>query len=384
MLLYHHKPLKAVILSITIMLSLGCEKEPDIRQYTVKRTVDYSAVANNGSQSPGMQAPNVKAERILAAIAPTPQRYWFIKMTGSSKGVEAQKEAFLNWLKSFELAANGEPSWEAPQSWSEKPGTQFRTASFSAGEGVELVDISVIGLPPSDIYENINRWRNQVGLKPLSNDELQKTIQSVQSKSGEMNWVDLDKNAPVTDVGVESKPETQPQPETPPQPQPQPKPETSDNTPKAGERMQGQQGFSAVLPEGWVPDEQLGTFRVASLSVKNGDNMAQITVIPLGGAAGGDSANVNRWRSQIGLQPQSDAQITATLKQVAIFGGEGKWVHIEPDEGGKQAILAAMVMHQGRNWFFKMTGDKGLVESQKDAFMQFVKSAKLDSTGGNQ
>lgn len=375
-LLYHHKPLSAVILSLTIMSSLGCEKEPEIRQYTVKRTVDYSAVAGAGlkSTSVGMQAPNVQAERILAAIAPTPQRYWFIKMTGSSEGVGAQKEAFLNWLKSFELAADGEPSWDAPETWEEKPGTQFRTASFAAGKDKNAVDISVIGLPPSDLYENINRWRRQVGMKSLSAEELKKTIQSVQSKSGEMNWVDLDKNAAAEESTGGAKP----------QPQPQAKPEPVDTSAKAGERMQGQQGFSAVLPEGWVADSQLGTFRVASLSVKQDDKVAQITVIPLGGAAGGVSANVNRWRSQVGLQPLSDAEAHEALKPVTIFGAEGQWIHIKPGDNGTQAILAAMVMHEGRNWFFKMTGDPAVVEAQKDAFMQFVKSAKLGGSEGGQ
>jgi hypothetical protein len=37
----------------------------------------------------------------------------------------------------------------------------------------------------------------------------------------------------------------------------------------------------------------------------------------------------------------------------------------------------ATIPHAGNSWFFKMTGDAPLVEAQKEAFLEFVKSVKF-------
>jgi len=52
-------------------------------------------------------------------------------------------------------------------------------------------------------------------------------------------------------------------------------------------------------PEGWneVPP---GEMRVASFNVKKDGKQADVSVIPLPGDAGGDAANVNRWRWTVG------------------------------------------------------------------------------------
>jgi hypothetical protein len=40
-------------------------------------------------------------------------------------------------------------------------------------------------------------------------------------------------------------------------------------------------------------------------------------------------------------------------------------------------ILAVIQHHDNMTWFFKMTGDSGLVEQQKPAFVAFLKSLKF-------
>jgi hypothetical protein len=67
----------------------------------------------------------------------------------------------------------------------------------------------------------------------------------------------------------------------------------------------GQPKLKYTLPDGWK-EKALTQMRVASFEVSENGKTADVSVIPLGGMAGGDLANVNRWRGQVGLAPLAD------------------------------------------------------------------------------
>ena len=81
---------------------------------------------------------------------------------------------------------------ETPSSWMEQPAEGMRTASFLVkGTGGEEVDISVIylkGGAGSDLA-NINRWRRELELPPVSQEEL--ITATLQTKLGPGKVVDL-------------------------------------------------------------------------------------------------------------------------------------------------------------------------------------------------
>ena len=52
-----------------------------------------------------------------------------------------------------------------------------------------------------------------------------------------------------------------------------------------------------------------------------------------------------------------------------------------PGSGEKTRILAAITRRDGVAWFFKMTGDDGLVAQQKPAFIEFLKSVSFPAAG---
>lgn len=67
------------------------------------------------------------------------------------------------------------PTWTVPAGWSkldqQKP---MRHATFVAGEGATKVEV-VLSTFPGDVgglIPNINRWRGQVGLGPITQDQL--------------------------------------------------------------------------------------------------------------------------------------------------------------------------------------------------------------------
>ena len=63
-------------------------------------------------------------------------------------------------------------------------------------------------------------------------------------------------------------------------------------------------------PDSWTAVAP-GQMRAASFNVKNeAGKSADISVIPLPGAAGGDESNVNRWRGQVGLGALSGEELS--------------------------------------------------------------------------
>ncbi len=131
------------------------------------------------------------------------------------------------------------------------------------------------------------------------------------------------------------------------------------------------------LPAGWE-EATPGEMRVASFRVPGKDGkVADVSVIPLPGLAGGDLGNVNRWRAQVGQPPVSQAELEKLAQPVDIAGQSAQLYDQagqNPGSGEKTRILAAIQRREGMAWFFKMTGDDDLVAQQKPAFVQFLKS----------
>jgi hypothetical protein len=135
--------------------------------------------------------------------------------------------------------------------------------------------------------------------------------------------------------------------------------------------------FTWNLPADWteVPPSEM---RVASFKVAGADGkQADVSVVPLPGMAGGDFANVNRWRGQVGLPAATDDELQNSAENIEAGGQPAQLYDIaghNPDNGMSDRILAVIQHRDGMSWFFKMTGDADLVEQQKPAFIQFLKS----------
>ena len=131
------------------------------------------------------------------------------------------------------------------------------------------------------------------------------------------------------------------------------------------------------LPPGWQ-EVAPGEMRVASFRVPGeGGKLADVSVIPLPGLAGGDLDNVNRWRGQVGLKGVSQDELLKLAQAIEIDGKPGQLYEQageNPGSGDKSRILAAITRREGAAWFFKMTGDDGLVAQQKTAFIAFLQS----------
>lgn len=138
-----------------------------------------------------------------------------------------------------------------------------------------------------------------------------------------------------------------------------------------------------TLPDGWK-EKALTQLRVASFEITEGGKQADVSVIPLGGMAGGDSANVNRWRGQVGLSTITEAEVQKLAEKIEAAGRPADLYDIagtSPGSGDESRILATILHRDDMAWFFKMTGDGALVEKNKAAFIAFLKSLEFGAPG---
>lgn len=136
------------------------------------------------------------------------------------------------------------------------------------------------------------------------------------------------------------------------------------------------------VPKGWMT-KPASSMRVGSFLVK-GENgrTADVSVIPLSGEAGGDLANINRWRGQIQLEPISEAELDRQSSQTSVGGQSVRVVDFAgaaPAAGGaRQHVIAAIYRQGPRTWFFKIMGDDEVVRAAKSDFLTFLHSVQFN------
>ena len=170
--------------------------------------------------------------RILVAMLTRDGTSWFFKMTGEDSFVTAQRPAFLQFLKSINFATNtaatavppipgtslgnqnslvpnantmvtggmvsdsgSQPAWTIPAGWQEMPPSEFLLAKFSitnADGAAAQVNVSSLAGEGGGLIANVNRWRGQLGLPPVTQkDEFSKMVTSLAVANGQAELVDL-------------------------------------------------------------------------------------------------------------------------------------------------------------------------------------------------
>jgi hypothetical protein len=107
------------------------------------------------------------------------------------------------------VAADGGPvdspvaapfTFTAPDSWQPQPASGMRKAAFIVKEDDKQAQITVIDLPASapsvaSPLENVNRWRNEIGLTPITEDQLTGLVQEREVDSKPSKYFELIPNA---------------------------------------------------------------------------------------------------------------------------------------------------------------------------------------------
>jgi hypothetical protein len=287
-----------------------------------------------------------------------------------------------------------------PPNWEPQPLSQMRQASFLVhGNNGAVADISFVTLGPSagNILDNVNRWLAQLAQPPITADKLAGTIQQLPTARGDIAIVDITGQpengdsskdgriigAIASDEGriaffkmrgnselvgaqkenflkwVSSSRSANSTSST-----------TDSATPPANS---DKPEIKWEVPQGWSP-AATSAMRYASFTSETNGEKADISVVTFAGDGGSDADNVNRWRQQIGL-PAVEA---GALNSMIVPARAGEISFSTVDMAGATArVLAGWTRHDGRAWFFKLTGPKTVVEQEKPKFVKFLQSVRF-------
>jgi hypothetical protein len=127
-----------------------------------------------------------------------------------------------------------------------------------------------------------------------------------------------------------------------------------------------------TAPAGWK--ESAGTGMRLATIVPPGAGKAEATVVALPGESGGELANVNRWRGQIGLSPIDESGLASARSTVRTKVGPASLYSFAGHGEPKMAMLAAVVVYEGTSWFLKLSGDEDAVKRARTGFVSLVAS----------
>jgi len=128
----------------------------------------------------------------------------------------------------------------------------------------------------------------------------------------------------------------------------------------------GDQALVWTAPAGWTP-KPTSAMRRGSYSVTGAEGAADLSISAFPGDVGGDLANVNRWRGQLGLPAVAD--LTGALQ---VIDSNGLQIRLFEGANNGTRMLGAIVPRAGETWFFKLTGPDALVAREKSAFVDFL------------
>jgi hypothetical protein len=309
---------------------------------------------------------------MLGAILRQPHKTWFFKLTAPPDEAAGLREEFGKFVASTRFE-NGQPSWEIPAGWTEERGRAMRFTTYHIGDNGPEVSISTL---PNNSGEteaavaNINRWRRQLGLSELESDEYLEALESdndakdilpedegeivtITTSAGKAILIDF-----VGDMASGGGPPFANMSRRAPA-GPAPAPQANSRTPR-------------LNPPAHWKTAAAGAFTTAAYEVGEGENTARIT---LSRAGGNLLDNVNRWRvQQLKLPPWTMKELEAEKQKL---NGQGFTADYFKLTGINEAILGAIIPHQGTQWFVKLMGPKDLAQQEMENFEHFVESIEF-------
>ncbi|MCA9292912.1 MAG: hypothetical protein KDA20_03770 [Phycisphaerales bacterium] len=336
----------------------------------------------------------------------------------TSKPVMQQRSMPSASAPTMTSAASGDLHWTLPDGWSEEPGDspmRFSTILNTSLEPPVEITVTKLGAQAGSLLANVNRWRKQLDLPPT--DDAGLTASTSQLEGGALRAILVDIPAPATGAAGPqrmlaavfnqsdatwffklSDAQTRvdaaeadfltlcrsihadaPAQMAAAAPAPLPS-STMPNMvggPPELTQPQAAGGLRYTVPGGWHEDPAPRAARIATMVV-DGDPSTELAITRFPGDVGGELANVNRWRGQLGMTPivSLDAQ---EGEDVTISNHPARVYRLVSPMGGDQAqaMLVALLPLHGQTWFFKLTGPAGSVDQQHDRFNAFLTSVSF-------
>ncbi len=289
-----------------------------------------------------------------------------------------------------------------PSGWEMAPAGEMRVGSYTVrGEGGKKAEVSIIPLPNRGGREldNVNRWRSQVGLKGVTEEQMAKEavtieIERAPARLYEMAGPSVETDEPTRILGAiqdrggtgwyfkivgddklvaAQKPvflkflKEYRAPHGGPAPASAPDPHAGLDMAAAATPEAGTPSGSWPAPASWK-EQKPGMMQDAKFIAAGGK--AVVTVSRAGGAL---TANIQRWQGQLGVSASTEAEAEKLAAPIDVSGVAGKIVDLS---GASQRMITVIVPKGEMSVFFKLMGDPAAVGAEKDAFIEFVRNVK--------
>ncbi|MDP3850867.1 MAG: hypothetical protein Q8Q59_10210 [Luteolibacter sp.] len=376
-----------------ILTAASCKQDKEIKVYRIAREAPAEP-ATTANPHAGMPP--------AAAVPGTPDG-------DPHAGMTADQLSALGALGGGPSATDS-----PPEGWKKQAASAMRQLSYlvEGGDGA-AGDVSLIilgGNAGSDL-DNTNRWRAQLGLPPVDEAAFRQSAETLVTQLGSALLVDLEGlpeggdakkdgrilgvishtndsiwffkmrgNAALTAAqksnfiqwvqsAKPAAPGKVPMHGTPP---------GEDFTPPSASSTPAADGpVTWQLPDRWTVGVGSAA-RYATIAVTGTDgSKGELAVTHFPGDVGGDLANVNRWRGQIGLEPIDETALATTVSEVT---AGPRTLKVIDATGAQSRCAAGWILHAGETWFFKFTGPDALVAAEKTKFMTFLKSIRFNTT----
>ena len=134
-------------------------------------------------------------------------------------------------------------------------------------------------------------------------------------------------------------------------------------------------GLDFIVPNGWVASNG-SSIRLASFNVPFDGGVGDLSVIRLGGQAGGNLANVNRWRDQLGLSEIDEITLRGMENNEKGLSGTYKWYKIINENEPSSSFLCSIIEETTTTLFVKLNIPIPSIEEVQEQFISFCSSIK--------
>ena len=370
---------------IAFALLSGCWSELKERSYDAPKIesefVKGREPPPRRSVPPMMGASRIPLEdrRILGAVIPDAGNVYFVKATDRIARVTSAESSFRSIVEQFAIdPESGSPKFELPAGWSLKL-LDNANAGIGLSEMIAEINFEAVGGPikftiskynrPTEqamwdeyLLSQINRWRGQLELSPISVLDLQKELVTIPRDAVALPAYLFDANG----SGAKTSSKTIQPPIAPVQPPTRPPLK-----------------LVYVKPEGWEL-QAARPYREATFKVTKNAMEGEVTVST---AKDSPVQNAAMWIGQV--MPNSDP---TTLESLAIKTVD----EAEPIQTGTQVanlysirasdqpdarallVVAIPMGYDGMSMFVKLNGELRMIEEVKSTFLSFVNSLRWE------
>jgi hypothetical protein len=134
-------------------------------------------------------------------------------------------------------------------------------------------------------------------------------------------------------------------------------------------------GINWEKPDMWMPSSG-SSMRLVSFEVPYSGLAGDLSVIQLAGTGGGLKPNINRWRRQLNLEPQSLPEIEKDVIEKKGTLGKYKMIRIINFQNNL-AFLVAIIPVENQTLFVKLSADPPGIQEAESDFIFFCSSIHI-------